>query len=384
MRILIAKTASGKLITLAGRMSRKGLFALRKREAFYCLQCHEKVMLKIGEVKIPHFAHLNHSTCRSLFAEGESVAHLAGKQQLFTFFKEQKALHVRLEPFIKELAQRPDLLVETAKGKVPIEFQCSTIPIADIAKRTAGYRQVFMQPIWILATPNKLRQLPQGVVTYSLSRFEESFLTRSSNEKNMLLTYNSNSKKFHYLSAFLRISGRKFIVNHRVLSLTNQSFPFAEPNELTEVEYQKYYWLYVSHREKFLRNRILYNRKGINDPFLQNCYRLRLIPSELPLWIGVPITFDALFDEHDCEWQLALLYFIQQKGLSICKVTANDLYEFAYHYGRMEEGALTAFGKYVEFLRMLGVTSLNDDFSVDELQKTLLQYLQKGMKIEKI
>ena len=382
--ILIAKTESGKQIILAERMSKKDLLALRKRVTFYCPQCHEKVMLKIGEVKIPHFAHFNHSTCRSLFAEGESAAHLAGKRQLFTFFKEQKALHVQLEPFIKKLAQRPDLLVETAKGKIPVEFQCSTIPIADMMKRTAGYQRVFMQPIWILATSNKLWQLPQGIVTYSLSRFEESFLTRSSNGKNMLLTYNSYSKKFHYLSALLRVSGRKFIVNHRVLSLTGQSFPFAEPNELTEAEYQNYYWLYASHREKFLRNRILYNRKGVNDPFLRNCYRLRLIPSELPLWIGVPVTFDAIFDEHDCECQLALLYFIQQKGLSVCKVTANDLYEFAYHYGRMEERALTAFGKYMEFLMLLGVTSFHDAFSVDELQKTLLQYLQKGMKIEKI
>lgn len=369
---------------LTEQMSKVDLKILREKVRFYCPQCDERVLLKIGEVKIPHFSHFKQTTCRSLFAEGESVTHLAGKQQLYTFFRKQKKLNVQLEPFIKELAQRPDLLIDTKAGQIPVEFQCSTIPVAVFKTRTAGYENAFMQPIWILATPKKLHQLPQGAVTYSLSRFEENFLTHSSRGGNILLTYNAYSKKFHYLSAFLHIEGRKFIVNHRVLSLAFQSFPFAEPNQLTLAELQNYYFLYASWRLKFLRNRIFYNRKGINDSFLRNCYRLHLIPSELPLWIGMPITFDNIFAEHDCEWQLALLVYIKRKGLKINEVTANDLYEFAYDYRRMEGNAIAAYEKYVELLMFLGITSIYDELCADELQKKVLQYLQKGMKIEKI
>lgn len=382
--ILIAKTEKGKQFMLIEQMSKTDLKILREKVKFYCPQCDERVLLKIGEVKIPHFSHLKQTTCRSLFAEGESLNHLAGKQQLYTFFREKQKLNVQLEPFIKELAQRPDLLIDTKAGKIPIEFQCSKIPIATIKTRTAGYENAFMQPIWILATPKKLQQLPQGAVTYSLSHFEESFLTHSSRGEHILLTYNAYSKKFHYLSMFLHIEGRKFIVNHRVLSLTYQSFPFAEPNQLTLEELQKYYLLYASLRLKFLRNRVFYNRKGINDPFLRNCYRLRLIPSELPLWIGIPITFDNVFDEHDCEWQLALLVYVNKKGMKINEVTPSDLYEFAYDYGRMEETAIAAYGKYMELLTILRITSVYDELRADELQEKILEYLQRGMKIEKI
>lgn len=385
--ILIAKTEAGKYITLVEHTQKAELKKLRERMKFYCPQCAGEVLLKVGNYKIPHFSHRQQTSCRSLFSEGESVAHLAGKQQLYTFFNSKNRLKVQLEPYLKQLAQRPDLLVETDYETIPIEFQCSSIPVAQMKARTAGYQQESMNPLWILQTPKKLQYLPQGVITYSLTHFEESFLNHSHIGENALLTYNAYTKKFHYLSTFLHVKGRRFIVNHRVLSLGQQSFPFAEPNHLTKEEQQTYYLLYVSLRMKFLKNHIFYNRKGIKDPFLRNCYHLRLIPSELPLWIGIPVSFGRAFSAHDCEWQLALLYFITQKGRTIQGIRLDDLMVFANAYGRSKEQAFTASKKYVELLKEIGITSVYDQLpkeGVMRIEKMILDYLQKGMKIEKI
>lgn len=377
--ILIAKTADGKLIILAEKNAKEDLKKMREQLMFYCPQCDEKVILKIGDVKIPHFAHGHQTTCQTLFTEGESAVHLAGKQQLYTFFQQNTPYDVQLEPYVKELAQRPDLLIETATEKHPIEFQCSHIPVSLIAARTKGYHKAGMRPIWLLQTPKKLLKNPQGVINYSLSRFEESFLTQ-----NLFMTYNAHSKKFHYVSGLLHIEGRKFIVNHRKLSIDHQPFPFARPNPLTEAELETYYVRYSTARRQFLRNRILYNRKGIRDPFLRNCYRLRLIPSELPEWIGVPLTFGMMFKEHNCEWQLALLAFITTNQLKMDEIQMQDLREFGYAYGNVESGALDAYQKYIQVLRKLGITSMFDSLAKGELKKVLLECLQKEVKIEKM
>ena len=108
------------------------------------------------------------------FSEGESKEHLQGKQQLYMFL--QKHIEdVELEPYFKMLAQRPDLLVWTGNKRIPIEFQCSTIPVNDIETRSAGYRSIGMDPIWILRTPAKFSTSPTGVSIIHLSKFEEVF-----------------------------------------------------------------------------------------------------------------------------------------------------------------------------------------------------------------
>lgn len=385
--ILIAKTKVGNIIVLTKKMRRSELKVLRESERFYCPQCEEQLLLKVGNYKIPHFSHRQQTACRSLFSEGETVNHLAGKQQLYSFFKETKRLDVQMEPYMKALGQRPDLLVETRSRKIPIEFQCSNIPVSEVSKRTTGYKNAQMDPLWILQTPKKIRQLPQGITVYSLSRFEECFLMPSSIGQKILFTYEPQSENFHYLSSFLHVEGRKFIVNHRKLSITRQTFPFARPNFPTFHELQNYMSIYTSERSKFLRNRVFYNRRGIKDPFLKRCYQLRLIPSELPIWIGVPVQFGGSFHVHDCEWQLAFLYFLTKKDIKVQNVTANDIYEFAYEYGDLDTTAIVSYEKYLEFLLFSGINSVFEQLSKEKLanfKNILSEYLQKGLNIEKI
>lgn len=387
LAILIAETKEGRPFPLLDTISRQDLREIRKSHQFYCPQCKEKVLLKVGDVKIPHFSHRNETSCRSLFAEGESALHLTGKQQLYGFLTGMENMTVQLEPYFPHLKQRPDLFVSTKDEAIPIEFQCSRITTEEIVRRTKGYLGAQMSPVWILQTPKKLKQLPQGISLYSLSRFEENFLQFAYTNRNFILTYDAYSQKFHYLSGLLHVVGRKFIVNHRTLSMKNQSFPFATPNFLSMKEIENYYLLYCKERRTFLRQRIFFNRKGINDPFLRECYELRLIPSELPEWIGVPVVISHFQSEHACEWQLSLLHFIMKKNLNVYEVSQEDLLEFAYTTKRLEKYEIAVFEKYVAFLSDIGVTSLSTQPSNEqrtEVKTIVLQYLQSELRIEKI
>lgn len=383
--ILTAKHENGTIIILSATMKREQLREWRSSTLFYCPQCNGSVQLKVGDVVIPHFAHKKDKSCTASFSEGESKEHLQGKQHLFSFF-EKIGVGVKLEPYFNVLAQRPDLLVTTKTEQIPIEFQCSTIPIRLIESRTAGYKKAGMYPIWILQTPRNLTTLPQGVGIFQLSEFEKSFLTETpvapvKPPKGIIfLTYNPQFERFHYFSSLIHIAGKRFIGLHRTLPISKQIFPFAKPKAPTDDDLQSYATLYLSERKKFLQNRILHNRRGVNDPFLRTCYELRILPSELPLWIGFPMLYVNPFREHPCEWQLTFVHFLHKEKLVIDDLSEDVLYGFVEKFEGPTELQLKACIKYRDFLSSLNMKSIDNIRNFEEKEfseKLSLKFLAK-------
>ena len=214
------------MIVLTPELGREKLRKWRKSRLFFCSQCDLPVQLKVGDIIIPHFAHMKDATCATLFSEGESYNHLQGKQQLYGFFQKH-ARRVELEPFLKMLSQRPDILVTTQSGSIPIEFQCSTIPVTDIVSRSTGYRSTGMEPIWILHTPAKFSTLSVGVGIFQFSRFHESLFTHTSPEGYSLLTYNPKTERFHYYTSLMHVAGKRYIGIHRTLPTIHTSISFC-------------------------------------------------------------------------------------------------------------------------------------------------------------
>lgn len=337
----------------------------RKTEKFTCPQCEELVNLKVGEIVIPHFSHKKDASCSASFSEGESKEHLEGKRQLYQFFRRIDK-EVRLEPYFKALAQRPDLLVTDQKKEVPIEFQCSTIPVNQIESRTKGYESAGMKPVWLLRTPIKLKTLSPGVGVFQFSRFERSFITNQIPEGLVFLTYDPEFERFHYFSSLVHVTGKQHIGIHRTLSSSRQVFPFARPKNPTNKELQEYVLLFLSMRKKFLSSRILVNRRGINDPFLRGCYELRILPEELPLWIGVPVAFMSSFSEHVCEWQLALVYFMKERHLKVKDLTVGTIRNFIKRFQGPTEMQVKACLDYRDFLLFVDVDSNNNVAKISE------------------
>lgn len=316
---------------------------------FYCPQCKQPVLLKVGDFVIPHFAHQQATSCVQAFSEGESFEHLLGKQRLYSFFQKH-ADHVELEPLIHHISQRPDLLIRYHAKKIPIEFQCSTMPISRLEERTSGYQRAGLNPLWLLCTPEKSRHHPQGIGIFQFSKFQQSFFTHPTPEKSVLLTYHPQSDFFHYFSNLIHIAGKRFIGNHRKLAAVLQSVPFAQPKKPTEEEISLYFQLYKEARSKFLENRIRKNRKGLNDVFLKNCYEMRMLPYELPNWIGVPVLCSESFQEHDCEWQTAFVHFIRENNLNLSRISDHHVSNFIGRYDGNCKKMQNACLAYAEFL----------------------------------
>lgn len=247
IHILTATLKDGTPVTLDESHQRERLKVWRKEQHFRCPQCGERVLLKVGSIRIPHFAHEMDSACINNFSEGESLPHIQGKQLLHTLFKRVGKPSV-LEPLLSELSQRPDLLVQHDGIAVPIEFQCSRLPAEHKESRTSGYESIGMKPIWILQTPHKVRDMSEGFGQFSFSAFHQLFFTTNLSPEFTLLTLTPETRQFHYFSHLLPIEGNLFIGIHRKLPAHLQTFPFARPKLPDQHTLHHYFQFYKMHR----------------------------------------------------------------------------------------------------------------------------------------
>ena len=347
--ILTASLKDGQLVVLTAERERSALREWRRTERFYCPLCHEAVHLKVGDIVIPHFAHEKRSACTQSFSEGESPQHLNGKRLLFELLS-ARAEKVILEPVIQEVSQRPDLLVTNGAIQTPIEFQCSTIPLSLLQSRTEGFRSIGMDPEWILHTPKKLLHQRYGIGVFQLTKFQEWFMTTISLESRYLLTFNPQTKTFHYFSHLLHVAGQRYIGIHQSLPIRFQHFPFVLPKPPSMVDLTDYAARYSSMREDGLKQSILLNRKGVQNPFLRSCYELRTVPVQLPHWIGVPTTKSEAFREADYEWQLRLIHFMRREGVAISHIRTRHFERFVYQFSDSSSDKIDACREYIEFL----------------------------------
>lgn len=137
----------------------------QKERTIYCPHCGERLICKVGMIKIPHFSHLKNSQCCS-FSEGESAEHLAykeGFQKWGGIFEEDW----EMEAILPEIPQRPDLLSQ----KLVIEVQCSPLKISRLVERITGYHKYQYEDWWLLGpklTPRKkLTQLQKAFCSFS-------------------------------------------------------------------------------------------------------------------------------------------------------------------------------------------------------------------------
>lgn len=122
----------------------------KKNKVHYlCPVCKGSVCLKKGEIKLPHFAHLQSEKCQ-VFSEGETEEHLIGKRLLYNWFIQQ-GIPCQLEAYIPSLKQRPDLVIWLSSDQpCAIEFQCSPLSIKRLKERTKGYKNAGYTVYWIL------------------------------------------------------------------------------------------------------------------------------------------------------------------------------------------------------------------------------------------
>ncbi|MER2190962.1 MAG: competence protein CoiA family protein [Solibacillus sp.] len=304
--MLVALAEDQSYVMLTHKLSRVALQRLREAQRFFCPQCKEPLLLKIGQVKIPHFAHRKNSQCDSLFTEGESQAHLLGKQQLFTLFQRLE-LEVKLEPYLKDLQQRPDLLVTKNNQQYAIEFQCSRLVKDRFIERTKGYKAHGITPVWILNTPSeKYRQ--QGLIKISINHYQYLFLKRTG--RPFLMSYDVERQTFYYINHLIFFQGQQYFGFGQSIPLSQQVFPFYVPQRLAFDLFQTLFARYKQENTQYLHARLMFSRGGVQDDLLRAMYELRLSRDNLPLFIGVMINGQESMTKPAVEWQILLFYYI--------------------------------------------------------------------------
>ncbi|MFC5463995.1 competence protein CoiA [Lederbergia graminis] len=292
--MLTAYNENGNFISLAGDMSPQQIRSTLQNQNFYCPICKERVILKVGEIRIPHFSHLKFSNCSSSVSEPESHQHLQGKKQLFTFFK-SKVKSVYLEVYLPTIKQRPDIFIKQENHSYAIEFQCSPISRDIIRKRTNGYLSAGIIPIWIIGGLPFQQQYSKNF--FRLSDFQWSFVKQRGNSGLSSISYDPSDEMFHYLTGITSLTSRKIAASYQVQSLNGNSYTrnVFHPKSLNVKRW-------IQEKNNWLQTKVYYGNLK-SDPFLKNVYIHKHHPFHLPPIIGIPTLYKEYFHSHPVEWQ---------------------------------------------------------------------------------
>lgn len=370
--MLVAMTEQQQLFHLTSKLPPDELQRLKKQQSFFCPQCKEQLLLKAGQIKIPHFAHQKNSECDALFSEGESAAHLLGKQHLFQLFANLQLRPV-LEPYLPQLQQRPDVLITFKERQYAVEFQCSPIAHPTFQQRTTGYLHANITPVWILHTPEKFKN--PGIAKISVNHTNAQFIQQYKNQK-FLITYDVNSKTFYYISNLIHLHKLQYFAVVKPLPLSLQRFPLVVPQKVSKPQFQLLLKNYRKYREYYILPRLLLSKKGVNDRFLRAIYELRLARTNLPAFLGIPVHNTHAFNQFCIEWQVGLFHFMDCHALTPATLNVHAIpYFFKWCQLELTDERKAAVEHYLAILRHLGIEQLDENIAEEQLFNVLYDEL---------
>ncbi|MEH6904726.1 hypothetical protein CN481_07770 [Bacillus sp. AFS006103] len=295
--MLTAQTNTGKSICLGFDYKKDALLDLRSKEEFYCPICGERVLLKLGDQRIFHFAHKQVGTCRN-FYENESISHMEGKRQLYQWLVGQKIPAI-LEYYDREIQQRPDIIFHHNGKKYALEYQCSTISDSNFIKRTNSYLQKGYIPIWILAS-SQIHNKKKNIV--ALSNFQYLFLRTTSSGKFYIPAYCPEKQQFHLIDSIHPYSIKKAFAHHTFHPIMKMNVnDIVEPK--VKLSFDSSSW--TREIEKFILNWTIHPNKQ-HKAFLHEIYNKNLNPFLLPPEIGLPVSHSLLLQTPAIIWQTYL------------------------------------------------------------------------------
>lgn len=250
----------------------------------------------MGEKKIMHFAHEKDMGCQAN-AEAESSYHLEGKRQLYYYLK-KIGLHPELEPYFSSIKQRGDIGVVINNQYYVIEYQCSPINPDLLRKRTSGYLNRKIMPIWILGFKN-MKKITRG--TLRLSAFSAQFIVNY-HEQYILPSYCPVQQKFYFFHSFFPLTINKTYCICESQSLSElASFPFLQNSKLMLPLDE---WKHGIRKQKMHH---IHYHTTINNQFLKEIYPHNLHPHFLPPYTGIPLPTAIIFETPPLFWQTFII-----------------------------------------------------------------------------
>ncbi|WP_158094991.1 competence protein CoiA [Gottfriedia luciferensis] len=293
--MIIAENRKQQIINLFEIKSTEELLKLKQNGSFICPVCKKAVRLRFGKIRRAHFAHVELTECEN--DRKESAQHLEGKYDLYEFFN-KPPLKVYVEKYMREINQRPDLLIELMDQKISIEYQCSNIPIEIIEQRTKSYEELDIKVIWIFGQ-NLLKQ--KYKYCFSVNSISKYCLLNSSVPS--IIFYNPSTKTFSFLSSLIAFSVHSFVGKKTEIKLKN-----LNPSLLlfhSKLEKENFTSTWCDLKRMYRKKQHLFY-KGSFYQLKEKMYHLQI--DYLPGIVGIPLDSNSLIAEHCIVWQ-GIIYF---------------------------------------------------------------------------
>ncbi|MBM6618271.1 competence protein CoiA [Bacillus suaedaesalsae] len=317
--MLVAQNSKGEVISLTSNWSREALFSLRNDEEFFhCPSCKQRVQMKIGTMKIPHFAHMSKTICDS-FSEGESQYHLKGKLQLYDWFVRQGYSPI-IEPYFSQMKQRPDLYVEIKNQRYMIEYQCATIEKGRFQERNDNYLRHHYKVLWILGA-NRLKRISQN--RFSITSFDWQFV-KILHSRPTLLYYCSQTERFLFLHNIIPLHGNTVYANFDIQTPN----AYFITNHINKMELSNSFALEWLHVKRNWRLTSANTKSPQTRKLLLFLYQKKIYPSLLPSEVGIPLPSMFWIQTPAIIWQAWILIdFIGNMDISF-SFSYNEAYEY--------------------------------------------------------
>ncbi|MGJ9458793.1 competence protein CoiA [Oceanobacillus sp. CF4.6] len=316
--MLQAVNKNGRYITLA-TMKREVVQNLRKGgERFYCPVCKSPVIIKAGNQMIAHFAHQSSLDCLSREG-GEGIEHEHGKLQLYEWLRRHN-MDVRLEAYLREIQQRPDILLSVNNKQIAIEYQCARIATEEIQKRNRGYKAAGIFPIWIVGA-NHFRRYSAN--SFKLDQFTRQFIHQHTSETPSVLYYfHPYTSQFSTIQDIFIVKNTTAVGKITVTALHKMKFPDLFHLNIFSAKEKLKLWLKEKRqfrlrpRNKLYGDELTWSKwlyyKGLHPQIIPSAIHLPVHSQHLmksPLWnwqskivleIIVPLPIDATFSIDLC------------------------------------------------------------------------------------
>ncbi|TFB22013.1 hypothetical protein E3U55_06850 [Filobacillus milosensis] len=278
---------------------------LLRHQPLYCPECRQKVILKAGQITIPHFAHHQQTDCPNKRSESEE--HLKGKLDLYDWAIHQ-GFPAKIEHSLPSINQRLDVIFKVKNQWIAIEYQCSPINPSVLNSRTIGIASKNIYPIWIFGTtyykPNrykiKMNSILRSSVFYSMKSKLNQLFFYDSTKENLVIASDLYSNKSQ---AFAHICSKR--LNHTKFS---DWFEFRQLN--TSILYNK--WIL---EKKFFRTSQKRHVTHIEQQFLNDLYQRALHPQFLPSCVHLPVKNAHRYKTPIHIWQTYVILYLNHQEI---------------------------------------------------------------------
>lgn len=165
--MLTSKVGETLINCFDGKYDKYTLKMWSDKNILRCPVCNNIYEYCHGEYVSPYFRH-KEKECKGYFSESETEEHIQGKIKIYNWIKEQPGVtNCKLEAWIPETKQRPDIYFEYEGKMFVIEFQCTPIA-SEYYERQRLYELNNIKTFWIIGIEKynlKVRSLGKGKFT---------------------------------------------------------------------------------------------------------------------------------------------------------------------------------------------------------------------------